>query len=70
MLENRKLDVRCNLSFYLMLIRNHCCKTLSKEASSSVLLQRRRKPLPKKDFSHPVTLLFWRRAGDEASLNL
>jgi hypothetical protein len=36
------------------------------EASSPALLQKRREPLLKKYFSNTVTLLFWRRAGDEA----
>jgi len=36
-------------------------------ASSPALLQKRREPAPTK-IANAVTLLFWRRAGDEATL--
>jgi len=49
-----------------MIIRTMFISKMNQEASSPALLQKRREPLLKKYFSHTGTLLFWRRAGDEA----
>jgi len=53
-----------------MIISTMNTSKIKQETSSPALLQKRREPLLKKYFSRTVTLLFWRRAGDEAKIQM